>query len=342
MNKLFGGLGIGHSCSVQLEFRRSGGGGVPTAAVKSTRSASRRDETEDLPVYRSKDTVEGEVKITPIPGKRVDHAGIRVQLVGEIELASERGYPHEFLSLVRDLAPPGDLPSQQAYSFSFDNVEMQHDSYLGLKVRLRYLLRVTVARGLGQSTVKDFPFWVRNHSPAPPRGEPIKMEVGIEDCLHIEFEYDSPAFHLDDVVIGRIFFLLVRVKIKHMELEIKRRESVGAGAAARSESDTVAKYEIMDGAPARGEVIPIRLFLAPYDLSPSVDSVHNRFSVKYFLNLVLVDEEDRRYFKQQEITLYRAEEGAGDGAAKGGAARLPRGLVAALPEAPPPNPVAAA
>jgi vacuolar protein sorting-associated protein 26 len=30
-----------------------------------------------------------------------------------------------------------------------------------------------------------------------------------------------------------------------------------------------------------------------------------QFSVKYFLNLVLVDEEDRRYFKQQEITLWR-------------------------------------
>lgn len=136
------------------------------------------------------------------------------------------------------------------------------------------------------------------------------MEVGIEDCLHIEFEYDSPNFHLEDAVIGRIYFLLVRVKIKHMELEIKRRESVGAGAAARAESDTVAKFEIMDGAPTRGEIIPIRLFLAPYDLSPTVENVHNRFSVKYFLNLVLVDEEDRRYFKQQEINLYRREGGS--------------------------------
>ncbi len=28
---------------------------------------------------------------------------------------------------------------------------------------------------------------------------------------------------------------------------------------------------------------------------------------RYYLNLVLVDEEDRRYFKQQEITLWRKE-----------------------------------
>jgi vacuolar protein sorting-associated protein 26 len=33
--------------------------------------------------------------------------------------------------------------------------------------------------------------------------------------------------------------------------------------------------------------------------------VNDKFSVKYFLNLVLVDEEERRYFKQQEIQLNR-------------------------------------
>jgi vacuolar protein sorting-associated protein 26 len=57
----------------------------------------------------------------------------------------------------------------------------------------------------------------------------------------------------------------------------------------------------------RGESIPVRLFLSPYDLTPTYKNVSDRFSVKYYLNLVLVDEEDRRYFKQQEITLYRHE-----------------------------------
>lgn len=50
------------------------------------------------------------------------------------------------------------------------------------------------------------------------------------------------------------------------------------------------------------------LYLSPYDLSPTYKEVHNRFSARYYLNLVLVDEEDRRYFKQQEITLYRKED----------------------------------
>lgn len=307
MNKLFGNLGIGPSCTVQLEFKRPDGRPVDTISVR--RRSDGQQET--LPLFTNKDSLVGEVKVTPLPGKRVEHQGVRVQLLGEIELASERGHPHEFVSLVRDLAPPGDLASQAVLPFEFRNVELQYDSYRGVQVRLRYLLRVTVSRGLGSMT-KDYPFWVANCSEAPPdQGPPIKMEVGIEDCLHIEFEYDRGAYALRDVVLGKIYFLLVRIRLKHMELEVRRRESVGAGAAARSDSETVAKFEIMDGAPARGEVIPIRMFLSPYtDLTPSYPNVHNKFGVRYYLNLVLVDEEDRRYFKQQEITLYRLPETA--------------------------------
>lgn len=43
---------------------------------------------------------------------------------------------------------------------------------------------------------------------APPA--PAQMEVGIEDCLHIEFEYDRARYHLKDCVVGKIYFLLVR------------------------------------------------------------------------------------------------------------------------------------
>jgi len=148
---------------------------------------------------------------------------------------------------------------------------------------------------------------VRNTHDVPQINNCIKMEVGIEDCLHIEFEYRKSKYHLKDVVVGKIFFLLVRIKIKHMEIEIRRRESTGSGANMFNESDTIAKYEIMDGAPVRGESIPVRLMLSPYDLTPTYRNVANKFNVKYYLNLVLVDEEERRYFKQQEITLFRNE-----------------------------------
>jgi vacuolar protein sorting-associated protein 26 len=181
--------------------------------------------------------------------------------------------------------------------------------------------------------------WVQLLGNEPEIHEPIKMEVGIEDCLHIEFEYERRMYHLRDVIRGKIHFLLVRIKIKHMELAVIRRETSGEGVAVAmaategnaqassapnaansnsnsasnicTETQTLVKYEIMDGAPVKDEVIPVKLSLEgiPADLTPTYTAVNNRFSVRYYLNLVLVDEDDRRYFKQQEIILWRKELG---------------------------------
>lgn len=63
----------------------------------------------------------------------------------------------------------------------------------------------------------------------------------------------SCRYHLKDVIVGKIYFVLVRVKIRHMEIDIIKRESTGSGPNVYHENETVAKYEIMDGAPVRGE-----------------------------------------------------------------------------------------
>lgn len=40
-----------------------------------------------------------QVRVTPLTTKKFDHQGIKVQLLGVIELASERGVAHDFVSL---------------------------------------------------------------------------------------------------------------------------------------------------------------------------------------------------------------------------------------------------
>jgi len=52
------------------------------------------------------------------------------------------------------------------------------------------------------------------------------------------------------------------------------------------------KFEVMDGPPVKGECVPIRFYLASSDLTPTYKNVNNRFSTKYYLNLVLIDEEE--------------------------------------------------
>lgn len=48
--------------------------------------------------------------------------------------------------------------------------------------------------------------------------------------------------------------------------------------------------QIMDGSPSRGETIPIRLFLGGFDLTPTFRDVNKKFSTRYYLSLVLIDE----------------------------------------------------
>ncbi|KAI4894284.1 hypothetical protein NFI96_016307 [Prochilodus magdalenae] len=257
-------------------------------------------------------------------GKRLEHQGIRIEFVGQIELFSDKSNTHEFVNLVKELALPGELTQNRSYDFEFMQVEKPYESYVGANVRLRYFLKVTIVRRLSD-LVKEYDIIVHQLATYPDVNNSIKMEVGIEDCLHIEFEYNKSKYHLKDVIVGKIYFLLVRIKIQHMELQLIKKEMTGiaftfingvkfhkksydiplTGPSTTTETETVAKYEIMDGAPVKGESIPIRLFLAGYDLTPTMRDVNKKFSVRYFLNLVLVDEEDRRYFKQQEIVLWR-------------------------------------
>ncbi|KAK9456007.1 vacuolar protein sorting-associated protein 26-domain-containing protein [Dipodascopsis uninucleata] len=259
---------------------------------------------EKVPLFLDGDAVKGTVTVRPKDGRRLEHIGIKVQFIGTIELFSDRGNTYDFLTLGQELAAPGELHHPETYNFEFRNVEKQFESYNGINVRLRYFVRVTVGRRMAD-VIREKDIWVYSYNIPPDTVSSIKMDVGIEDCLHIEFEYSKSRYHLKDVIVGRIYFLLVRLKIKHMELSIIRRETTGTPPNQYNESETLVRFEIMDGAPVRGETIPIRLFLGGFDLTPTYRDVNKKFSTRTFLSLVLIDEDARRYFKQSEIVLYR-------------------------------------
>uniref|UniRef100_A0A7S0IUB3 Vacuolar protein sorting-associated protein 26 n=1 Tax=Calcidiscus leptoporus TaxID=127549 RepID=A0A7S0IUB3_9EUKA len=284
---------------------------VAFADAESCRTVSVKAGDADVQqrLYTPGDCISGQVTIEYAGTKRFEYTGIRLELIGQIELLYDKNSTYEFTSLVRELDGPGELEKHKVYAFEFSEVELAHESYEGINVRLRYFLRTTITRQYGSKVAHEETFCVHTASAEPETNNAIKMEVGIEDCLHIEFEYNKSSYHLRDVVLGKIFFLLVRIRIKHMEVAIIKREQTGMGTPnVANESETIAKFEIMDGAPVRGESIPIRLFLGGFEqLTPTFDNKNGKFSVKYFLNLVLVDEEDRRYFKQQEAVFYRKE-----------------------------------
>jgi vacuolar protein sorting-associated protein 26 len=89
--------------------------------------------------------------------------------------------PHEFTSLERPLEDAGEITSDKSYNFEFLNVDKPYETYNGNNVRLRYFLRVRVARQYASNITKTLDLAVQNLQAEPEANHGIKMEVGIED-----------------------------------------------------------------------------------------------------------------------------------------------------------------
>lgn len=264
---------------------------------------------EKCPIFSDGEDINGVATISLKPGKKFEHYGIKLELIGQINILNDKSNSYDFFSISKDLEPPGFLIESKQFKWKFSSVDKQHESYFGTNVELRYFVRLNIIKGYSGSVQKEIDFIVQNLCIPPEINSTIKMEVGIEDCLHIEFEYDKSKYHLKDVVVGKVYFLLVRIKIKHMELDIIKMETSGVGKNYTTETVTLSKFEIMDGSPIKSECIPVRLYLSGFDLTPTYKNIQNKFSVKYYINLIIVDEDERRYFKKQEIFLWRKKLG---------------------------------
>ncbi|KAF6202109.1 hypothetical protein GE061_004507 [Apolygus lucorum] len=176
-------LGFGQSAEIDIILD-----GTDTRQLADIKTEDGKRERHLL--YYDGESVSGKVNIRLKKSGKLEHQGIKIEFIGQIELYYDRGNHYDFTSLVKELARPGELVQNTTYNFDFSNVEKPFESYTGANVRLRYLLRVTVVRRLSD-IVKEKDILVHTLSSYPEMNNSIKMEVGIEDCLHIEFEYNK-------------------------------------------------------------------------------------------------------------------------------------------------------
>lgn len=210
-----------------------------------------------------------------------------------------------FCHLSSSLAAEGKLIGGEIeeFPFEFKRIEISHESYNGRHLQVKYFVKVTVKRGLGDVSCQRG-IWVRDFTPNPLISDPgWQLEVGLEDQLHINFTSSQSRYALDDFIEGELHFSLVNLKIKSADLSIVRREIVGTQV---TDQEVLQRYQIIEGPPARYDTIPFKLPLANLrDLTPSLRDIEKVGSLLYFVNLIIYDVEGRRYFKQQEIQLYR-------------------------------------
>jgi vacuolar protein sorting-associated protein 26 len=104
---------------------------------RKTVEVSAEKGTQKLYIYTGNEPVKGRVKVDVKKGDTIEHQGMRVDFIGQIEMFYDRGNHYEFVSVTQALAPPGSITGQQSFDFEFPNPEKPYESYNGINVRVR-------------------------------------------------------------------------------------------------------------------------------------------------------------------------------------------------------------
>lgn len=279
-------------------------------AIKDLDSKSNEYTSKKLPLYIDNEPLKGRLDITLDKNKKLDHYGIKAELLGIIEVVGDSTATSTFMSNGVDLEPSGCLHDDKSYDFDFKVFQKPYNSYYGQSIKLRYVVRCSILVTRTKVISRDIDVGVIADTEYDDEEvKPIKLEVGIEDLLNIIINIPTNSYYLKDVINGMILFENIKVLIKKMKLNIVRKEIIGTGEKARTTQSEINEFEIMDGCPIKEEKIPIRMFLAGVsDLTPTMIKINNKFSVRYFLHLAIWDDTNRKFFKQSEIFLYRNKE----------------------------------
>ena len=190
-------------------------------------------------------------------------------------------------------------------NFHFRNVKLPYESYKGDYAIVKYFVKIIIiATYKNAEYEKEFAVVNPNdNSILQNKDEPIRMQVGMKQKISLSIYFQHKNYNCRGTLKGFIIFNYLNIPLKFMEVQIVRREVIFG--EKKCEPAYVARYELIDGIPLKNERIPIRFFLKSYNLTPTYNNVGNIFYVRYFLNLVIADEEDNRFFKQKEICLFR-------------------------------------
>lgn len=274
--------------------------------TRQTIQVFENNQPSTLFVFRNGEDIKGKVKITlkykDVPLK---HRGISISICGILDdNQSEQMDDSKFIHTQSELISPGLLENDITIDFSFPNAQLPHESYYGNYIKLWYCFIVEITGLITKSSYK-YDFYVQSTCKYSLNTTGLFLEVGIEGCIHIQLKLDKTSYPLDGVILGNILFQIVRNRVKSMEISILKREILNEKNRIVHEEELLTDYEIMDGMPNKGQCIPIRLYLKHLKLTPTMVDINQKFSIRTFINLSILDDFDRRYFKHEEIFLWR-------------------------------------
>ena len=257
------------------------------------------------PTYFNGDTISGTVEIN-INSNSLKHKGIKAEIHGIVEKYGTLTTTNSFLFLTSDLMSGGEIIQEKiTLDFNFRSPYLKYESYKGKYASVKYFVKIIIDSILINSTYEK-EFAVVNPYDESILNEndfPLNLRVGVKNILSLLIEFEHCNYNCRGILKGCVIFNLLNINIKSVEIQLLRREAVFD--EKKYEPEYISRYELIDGGPIENEKIPIRFFLKSYNLTPSYFDVEGIFEVKYFLKLIVVEDNNNRYYKSAEINLYR-------------------------------------
>jgi vacuolar protein sorting-associated protein 26 len=251
------------------------------------------------------DVIEGSVGIPLIGGKPYKHNGIRISVVGQNRVKSDNTLS-VFYKRSKMIVKEGEVNEPLRLTFRINPIDFVVPSFYGTFTDSRYIIQARINVGNTEYNT-SVPVYVLFTEPVPDKITPLKAEVGIQNVLHVEFVIQNPIFDCGGVIIGKVNFLVVKIRIVNMYLQIRRTEYFNNGIISYRNEAIIAQYEILDGMPVRGDTVPIRFYLPSVKVWPYPKSSGRNLEVKYNIRLFLLDENGKHYFKDLSDTVTRLE-----------------------------------
>lgn len=255
-------------------------------------------------LFTSDDSVTGKLEITPPPGKSISHKGIMLQIVAEYR-RHEGSSLSNFMVKNMELTPAGELKSPLKVDFKFEDIKYPCPSFYGKALDCVYYLQVVVSHKLLDFKVQE-PF---DCVFLKPKTAPVKYNENylIDNLFHVEIVFSNSKYSCRECILGAAYFVMVQLRIVQMSLTIFRTERYQGEAYYIEDKTELKSFEILDGAPVRGDHIPIRLFLGDLDIWPYNEFENARIFVNYFIRLTLTDENGKKYHKKLKINFDRTK-----------------------------------
>jgi vacuolar protein sorting-associated protein 26 len=252
-------------------------------------------------IFNCGDSFDVKVRITPNQ-KAFSHKGIVFEFISILVPDSGKTIPLT-TPIQIPLVESGTLSGTMECQLPQLTIPANIQTYHGELFNIKHILRFVAKKSFGQSVEYTEEIKAFAYVPCVTKLQPLCVRVAVTENIRIDLLINRRRFELRDVILGGAHFLLVALKITKFEVSLVAQEVFEQNGKPIKHKNVIRTWQITDGAPIKGEIIPFRLFLSPLNLTPSCVDQTMGYSVSHFLHFIVYTTSRQKYFKSLQIKL---------------------------------------